>query len=90
MNISGRPLDNQLWQTECKTGPLVKVQLCKYENQTLEASVAARCLCAKFDCPVVPEVFFRCEENIKRQAKKRREKTSGYPQCESHYHAIML
>ena len=27
---------------------------------------------------LVPEVFFRREENIKRQTKKRREKTSGY------------
>ena len=38
---------------------------------------------------LVPEVFFRREENIKRQTKKRREKTSGYPRCESHYHATI-
>ena len=38
---------------------------------------------------LVPEVFFCREENIKRQTKKRREKTSGYPRCESHYHATI-
>ena len=32
--------------------PLAKVQLYDYENQTLEAFVAVRCLYAKFDCPV--------------------------------------
>ena len=37
VNISGGPLDNQTWQTEWKTTPLAKVQLCEYENQTLEA-----------------------------------------------------
>ena len=31
----------QTWQTEWKTAPLTKVQLCEYENQTLEAFVAA-------------------------------------------------
>ena len=40
-------------------------------------------------CALVPEVFFHCEENIKRQTKKQREKTSGYPRCESHYHATI-
>ena len=38
---------------------------------------------------LVPEVFFRREKNIKRQSKKQREKTSGYPRCESHYHATI-
>ena len=38
---------------------------------------------------LVPEVFFRREENIKRQTKKQQEKTSGYPRCESHYHAMI-
>ena len=52
VNNSGGPLDNQTWQTEWKTVPLAKVQLCEYENQTLEAFVAASCLYAKFDCPV--------------------------------------
>ena len=37
---SGGPLDNQTWQTEWKTAPLTIVQLCGYENQTLEAFVA--------------------------------------------------
>ena len=54
---SGRPLNNQTWQTECKTAPLVRVQLCEYENQTLEAFVAASCLYAKFDCPVAYQNF---------------------------------
>ena len=31
---------------------LLPVQLCEYENQTLEAFVAASRLSAKFDCPV--------------------------------------
>ena len=48
----GGPLDNQTWQTERKTAPLAKVQLCEYKNQTLEAFVAASRLSAKFDCPV--------------------------------------
>ena len=52
MKISGWLLDNQTWQTEWKTAPLAKVQLCEYENQTLEAFVAARRLYVKFDCPV--------------------------------------
>ena len=37
---SGGSLKNQTWQTEWKTVPLAKVQLCEYENQTLEAFVA--------------------------------------------------
>ena len=57
MTNSGRPLDNQTWQTEWKTAPLAKMQLCEYENQTLEAFVAATCLSAKFDCPVVRQNF---------------------------------
>ena len=36
---------------------LAKVQLCEYENQTLEAFVAASCLIAKFDCPVARQKF---------------------------------
>ena len=42
MNNSGGPLDYQTWQTEWKTAPLSKVQLCENENQTLEAFVADR------------------------------------------------
>ena len=57
-NISGGPLDNQTWQTEWKTAPLAKVQLCEYENQTLEAFVAASRLSAKFDCPVAHQNHF--------------------------------
>ena len=55
MNNSGGPLDmNQTWQIEWKAAPLAKVQLCEYENQTLEAFVAASPLyITKFDCPVV-------------------------------------
>ena len=49
---SGGSLDNQTWQTEWKTAPLAKVQSCEYENQTLEAFVAASRLYAKFDRPV--------------------------------------
>ena len=51
-NTSGGKLDNQTWQTEWKTAPLAKVQVCEYENQTLEASVAVSRLSAEFDCPV--------------------------------------
>ena len=47
----GGSLDNQTWQTECKAAPLAKVQLCEYENQTLEAFVEGSRLYAKFDCP---------------------------------------
>ena len=54
---SGGPLDNQTWQTEWKTAPLAKVQLCEYENQTLEAFVADSRLSAKFDCPVAHQSF---------------------------------
>ena len=54
---SGGPLDNQTWQTEWKTVPLAKVQLCEYENQTLEAFVPVSCLYAKFDCPVAWQKF---------------------------------
>ena len=39
-------MDNQTCQTEWKTGLLAKVQLCEYENQTLEAFVAASRLSA--------------------------------------------
>ena len=41
MNNSDGPLDNQTWQTEWKTAPVVKVQLCEYENKTFEAFAAA-------------------------------------------------
>ena len=41
VKISGGPLNNQAWHTERETVPLAKVQLCQYENQTLEAFVAA-------------------------------------------------
>ena len=51
-------LDNQTWQTEWKTALLAKVQLCEYQNQTLEAFVAANRLSAKFDCPVVHQNHF--------------------------------
>ena len=49
MKNSGRLLDNQTWQTECKTASLAIVQLCEYENQTLESFVPGSHLCAKFD-----------------------------------------
>ena len=54
MKYSGEPLDNQTWQTEWKTAPLAIVQLCEYENQTLESFAASR-LYAKFDCPVASQ-----------------------------------
>ena len=34
MKHSGGPLDNQTWQTEWKTAPLVKVQLCAHDKQS--------------------------------------------------------
>ena len=37
---NGGPPDNQTWQTEWKTASLAIVQLCEYENQTLEDFVA--------------------------------------------------
>ena len=57
MNNSGGPLDGQTWQTEWKTTPLAKAQLCEYENQALEAFVVASRLSAKFDCP---EAYQNC------------------------------
>ena len=54
---SGGPLDNQTWQTEWKTAPLAKVQLCEHENQTLEAFAATSCLSVKFDCLVACQKF---------------------------------
>ena len=55
-------------------------------------ALVGTCFNQKPFCPhygtLVPEVFFR-RENIKRQTKKRWEKTSGYPRCESHYHATI-
>ena len=52
MNNSGGFLDNQTWQIAWKTAPLAKVQLCEYENQTLEAFVADRRSYVKYDCAV--------------------------------------
>ena len=60
VNISGRPLGNQTLQTERNTGPLAKVQLCEYENQTLETTVVASRLNAKFDCLVAGQ---NCSQN---------------------------
>ena len=54
---SGGPLNNQTCQTEWKTVPVAKVQLCEYENQTLEAFVVPSRLSAKFDCPVTRQNF---------------------------------
>ena len=36
---------------------MAKVQLCEYENQTLEAFVAASRSYAKFDCPLARQNF---------------------------------
>ena len=52
VKYSGGSLDNQTWQTEWKTAPLVKEQLCEYKNQTWEAFIAASHLYAKSDCLV--------------------------------------
>ena len=52
MRNSVGPLDNQAWQKGCKTVPLAKVQLCEYENQTLEAFVVASRSYVKYDCAV--------------------------------------
>ena len=52
MKISGGPPANQTWQTEWKTASLAKVQLCEYENQTLEDFVTVSRSYAKFDCQV--------------------------------------
>ena len=52
---------NKFWQASgqiaWKTAPLTKVQLCEYENQTLEAFVAGSRLYVKFDCAVVRQNF---------------------------------
>ena len=40
-----------------KNGQLGKVQLCEYENKTLEAFVATRRSYDKFDCPVAHRNF---------------------------------
>ena len=50
---SGGPLDNPTCQTEWKTVPLTKVQLCEYTNLTLGAFVVTSHLYTKFDCLVV-------------------------------------
>ena len=50
---------SQTWQTEWKTTPLAKVQLCEYEYQTLEAFVVAS-ICTPISLIVqwpVPEFF---------------------------------
>ena len=39
---SDGPLDNPTWQTEWKTAPLTKVQLCEHENQTEDFVSAGR------------------------------------------------
>ena len=58
MTNSGGPLDNQTWQTEWKTAPLAKGQLCEYENQTLEDFVAvSHSYANKFDCPLAHKTF---------------------------------
>ena len=57
VNNTGGPLDNQTWQREWKTAPLAKVQMCEYENQTLETFVAASRLYARFDCTVAHQNF---------------------------------
>ena len=57
VNNSGRPVDNQTWQTEWKTALLDKVQLCEYVNQTLEAFVAASRSYINFDYPVAHQKF---------------------------------
>ena len=49
----GGLLGNQACQTEWKTAPLDKVQLCEYETQTLEAFHSY----AKFDCPVAHQII---------------------------------
>ena len=57
MKNSVGPQDNQTWHIEWKTVLLDRLQLCEYENQTLEAFVAASRLYAKFDCPVARQNF---------------------------------
>ena len=52
MKTAGEPLDNQTWQTECKTAPMATVQLCEYKTQNLEVFVATSHLYTMFDCPV--------------------------------------
>ena len=42
----------ETWQTKWRTTTLAKMEMCEYENQTLEAFAAASRLYAKFDCPV--------------------------------------
>ena len=57
MKNSCGPLDSETLQAEWEIAPLDKVQLREYENQTLEAFDAARCLYAKFSCPVARQNF---------------------------------
>ena len=54
-----RATDNHTWKTEWTTAALAKVQLCEYENQTMEAFVAANRLSAKLDCPVPPRMILK-------------------------------
>ena len=57
MNNSGGPLNNQTCQIAWRTAPLSKVQLCEYENQTMEAFVAASRSYVKYDCAVARQNF---------------------------------
>ena len=56
-NHSGKPLNNQTWQTEWKTAPLATEHLCEDEDHTSEVFVVARHLYAKFDWPVAHQNF---------------------------------
>ena len=55
---------------------------------TLQSHLSINYYCFKLSYSLlIYEVFFRCEE--RRERKKRREKTSGSGQWESHYHATI-
>ena len=56
-SVVGHWTNIELWQTEWKTTSLATVQLCEFENQTLEALVAGSCLYAEFNCSVVRQNF---------------------------------
>ena len=51
---SDGPLDNQTWQTDWKTVSFAIVQLCEYENQTLETFAVASRLHRKVRCTFKP------------------------------------
>ena len=51
---SDGPLDNQTWQTDWKTVSFAIVQLCEYENQTLETFAVASRLYRKVRCTFKP------------------------------------